>query len=513
MHIHRTLNIGILAHVDAGKTSLTERLLFDTGAIDTLGSVDAGTTRTDTGTIERERGITVRTAVASFTHGTTQVNVIDTPGHVDFVAEVDRALDVLAAAVLVISAVEGVQAHTRVLLRILRTARLPTLIFVNKADRRGARVDGLLTDIRNRLSPHVLAMTTVRSPGTGSVQVVPETWHDSGFRDRAAERLADLDDTVLARVLDGPALGPAELARMVSEQTSNARLHPLYFGSARTGQGIPALLDAITGLPTSAFVSGDTAAGHAPSGTVFALDRSATGTKTAYLRLFAGTLSTRQHLTLERREYDGTVHRHSGRITSLRVVGRDEQQLTAGDIGMITGLPQVRVGDRLAGADRTENASPREHFAAPTLRTLVRPRTGSAARLHAALRHMADHDPLLHASPEPDGTTSILLYGEVQKEIVATTLARDFGVDAEFHAAEPLCIERVTGIGQATEEMGYRAPSPGGFWATIGLRVEPVPAGSGVAFRRESELGALPRAFHAAIEESVRDRLRRGPAG
>lgn len=134
MHI---LNIGILAHVDAGKTSLTERLLFETGVIDRLGSVDEGSTQTDSGEIERRRGITIRTAVASFTLGDLRVNLVDTPGHADFVAEVERALGVLDGAVLVLSAVEGVQPHTRVLMKTLRKLRLPTLIFVNKIDRAG----------------------------------------------------------------------------------------------------------------------------------------------------------------------------------------------------------------------------------------------------------------------------------------------------------------------------------------------------------------------------------------
>src|SRR6478609_641126 len=140
----QTVNIGIVAHVDAGKTSLTERLLFDTGVIDRLGSVDAGTTQTDTGDLERRRGITITSAVASFDIGDHTVNLIDTPGHPDFIAEVERALGVLDGAVLVVSAVEGVQAHTRLLMRALRRLRIPTLVFVNKIDRAGAQDQRLL---------------------------------------------------------------------------------------------------------------------------------------------------------------------------------------------------------------------------------------------------------------------------------------------------------------------------------------------------------------------------------
>src|SRR5689334_4179135 len=144
----RTLNLGILAHVDAGKTSLTERLLHSAGVIDAVGSVDDGSTQTDSLALERQRGITIKSAVVSFAIGDLTVNLIDTPGHPDFIAEVERALDVLDGAVLVISAVEGVQAQTRVIMRTLQRLRIPTLIFVNKLDRAGARYDVVLEQIR-----------------------------------------------------------------------------------------------------------------------------------------------------------------------------------------------------------------------------------------------------------------------------------------------------------------------------------------------------------------------------
>src|SRR6187402_3777083 len=143
----RTLNLGILAHVDAGKTTLSERLLFTAGAIDHVGSVDAGTTQTDSLELERERGITIRSAVASFQVGDLAVNLVDTPGHPDFIADVERVLGVLDGAVLVVSAVEGVQAQTRILHRTLTRLRIPTLILVNKVDRRGARPAAVLAEI------------------------------------------------------------------------------------------------------------------------------------------------------------------------------------------------------------------------------------------------------------------------------------------------------------------------------------------------------------------------------
>src|SRR5579864_4067950 len=161
----RSLNLGILAHVDAGKTSLTERLLFEAGVIDAVGSVDAGDTQTDTLALERARGITIRSAVVSFAIGETTVNLIDTPGHPDFIAEVERVLALLDGAVLVISAVEGVQAQTRVLFAALQRLGVPTLIFVNKIDRAGAEDEALLARIAERLSPNIAPMTAVSDIG------------------------------------------------------------------------------------------------------------------------------------------------------------------------------------------------------------------------------------------------------------------------------------------------------------------------------------------------------------
>src|ERR1700710_1539535 len=160
------LNLGIVAHVDAGKTSLTERLLHTAGVIDTIGSVDDGSTQTDSLALERQRGITIKSAVVSFSIGEVMVNLIDTPGHPDFIAEVERVLSVLDGAVLVISAVEGVQAQTRILMRALQRLRIPTLIFVNKIDRRGASEAPVLESIARRLTPAIVPVTAVDALGT-----------------------------------------------------------------------------------------------------------------------------------------------------------------------------------------------------------------------------------------------------------------------------------------------------------------------------------------------------------
>ncbi|MEV3855915.1 tetracycline resistance ribosomal protection protein Otr(A) [Streptomyces sp. NPDC050095] len=503
--VRTTLNIGILAHVDAGKTSLTERLLFDTGAIDRLGSVDAGDTRTDSGAIERQRGITIRSAVAAFTVGDTQINLIDTPGHSDFIAEVERALAVLDGAVLLISAVEGVQAQTRVLLKTLRRLGLPTLVFVNKIDRAGARIAPLLDDIRRRLTPLVVPLADVRDAGTPRARVLPRGLDGPAARDDAARILAEVDESVLATLVDGPPPDAAAVRAALVARTGDGTVHPVLFGSALGGQGVPQLIAAVREFVPATVKSG--AAAARPAGSVFAVRRGPVGERIGYLRLYEGEVRARQKVTFLRRDTEGGTERVAGRLTGVRVVGGGDR-VGPGQIAEVRGVNGIRVGDRLG-----ELPGGQARFAPPTLQTLARAvRPGQGAALRSALLELADQDPLIHARPEPDGSTALLLYGEVQKEVLAATLAEEFGIDATFEPSRIRCVERPVGTGEAVEEMGRHSTT--GLPATVGLRVRPGPPGAGRVFSYETELGALPRAFHQAIEDTVHATLAEpGPRG
>jgi ribosomal protection tetracycline resistance protein len=490
----RTLNLGIVAHVDAGKTSLTERLLFDAGVIDEIGSVDEGTTRTDAGELERRRGITIRSAVVSFPIRSgpdpVTVNLIDTPGHPDFIAEVERVLGVLDGAVLVLSAVEGVQAQTRVLMRTLQRLRIPTLLFVNKIDRMGADVDRVLAGVARRLTPAAVAMTGVRDG-----EVLPHGPADAGFTARLAEVLAEHDDALLAAYVDG-GIPYERLRRELVAQVARAQVHPVFAGSAITGAGVDALTAGIAELLPAA--DGDP---DGPlSGTVFKIERGPAGEKVAYARLHSGTLHVRDRL-----ENGG------GKVTALAAVEGGgpvrRQAVSAGQIATLRGLPDIRVGDPI-GAPRPGTAE--RHFAPPTLETVVVPATPSdGGALHAALALLAEQDPLIDL--RRDGREiAVSLYGEVQKEVVQATLAEEFGLDVGFRESTTICAERLNGAGAAAEIMKVE-PNP--FLATVGLRVQPGPAGSGVVFRLGVELGSMPYAFFVAVEETVRETLRQGLHG
>ncbi|MFJ6675762.1 GTP-binding protein [Actinosynnema sp. NPDC091369] len=497
----RTLNLGVLAHVDAGKTSLTERLLFEHGTIPRLGSVDGGDTQTDSGELERRRGITIRSAVAWFTVGDLQVNLVDTPGHPDFIAEVERALSVLDGAVLVLSAVEGVQAQTTVLMRSLRRLRLPTLVFVNKVDRVGARYDDLLAEIRRRLTPAVVPMARVDRLGTREAGVVARSFADRSFAAEVAEVVAEHDLSLLARVVDGEV--PDDVAGPLRDQTCRGLVHPVYFGSAMSGAGTAELTDGVR-----RFLAPRPVVSDEPRGTVFAVERTGQGEKVAYLRMFSGAVRGRQRLAFRRRGASGAVEEYRGRVAGLEVVGRGSGPLTAGDIGRVRGLPQVRVGDRL-GAD---DDGPGVRFSPPILESVVRPaEPGREVELHAALTRLADEDPLIRTRAAGGGATSVLLYGAVQREVIAERLSREFGVAAVFEQARPVYFERPVGRGEAVHE--FRPRGPNDFWQTVGVRVEPLPPGTGNEVTREAQLGLLPRAYHRAIEEAVATTLQQGLHG
>ncbi|WP_326767655.1 TetM/TetW/TetO/TetS family tetracycline resistance ribosomal protection protein [Streptomyces sp. NBC_01591] len=500
-----TLNLGILAHVDAGKTSLTERLLHTAGVIDEIGSVDDGSTQTDSLALERQRGITIKSAVVSFAIDDITVNLIDTPGHQDFIAEVERVLSVLDGAVLVISAVEGVQAQTRVLMRTLRRLRIPTLIFVNKVDRGGARDESVLRSIAEKLTPAVVAMGSIDGPGGPDARCTPYTGADAGFTDRLAELLADHDDALLdAYVENAMALPYRRLREELAAQTGRALVHPVYFGSAITGAGVDALIDGVRELlPAS---GGD--AGGPVSGTVFKVERGPGGEKTAYVRMFSGTVRLRDRLPFGRGDA-----RAEGKVTGISVFDRGSAvrgtAVGAGRIAKLRGLGAIRVGDPVGVPD---TAAPGRWFAPPTLEAVVVPGPpASRGELHFALAQLAEQDPLINLRQDDiRKEVSVSLYGEVQKEVIQATLADEFGIGVTFRETTTICLERPNGSGAAHEIIGQNG-NP--FLATIGLRVDPAPVGSGIAYRLEVELGSMPFSLMRAVEETVGETLRQGMRG
>jgi ribosomal protection tetracycline resistance protein len=530
------LNLGILAHVDAGKTTLTERLLYCAGVIDEPGSVDDGTTRTDSLALERQRGITIKSAVVSFTVGGRTVNLIDTPGHPDFIAEVDRALSVLDGVVLVVSAVEGVQPQTRVLWRALRRLRVPTLFFVNKIDRRGAGYERLLDDIAARLTPDIVPMGSVTGLGRREAAFIPDSAADPAAASRLAEALAEHDDAVLAAYLDGQPYpddktstgdkpGPSSgwLTRTLAAQVRDTLVHPVYFGSAITGAGVDAVLRGVaTLLPAS---DGD--ADGPVSGRVFKVERAAAGDKVAYVRVFSGTIAVRDRVRF-RHAADGTLPNDTasedtasdGKVTAISVfaggTAARRDSVSAGQIARLSGLAEIQVDDVIG---LPPPGASLHHFAPPTLETAVAARDPrDKSRLHAAMIQLAEQDPLINVRQDDiRQEIYVSLYGEVQKQVIEATLAADYGLPAEFRQTTPICVERPLRTGTA-QEILHAPGNP--FLATLGVRIDPAPAGSGIGFAMEIDHQGVPlyiyknfESYAAALRQYVTETLRQGLRG
>ncbi|MBR4894778.1 MAG: GTP-binding protein, partial [Clostridia bacterium] len=278
-------NIGILAHVDAGKTTLTEQLLYLMGVLRSAGSVDDGTTATDSLAVERRRGISVRTATASAQWKGVTVNLVDTPGHVDFAGEVERSLTALDHAVVVVSAVEGVRAHTENILRALGEEKLPYSVFVNKTDRAGAELDPVLADLA-RVAPEKIFLPLSALSGMATDTVTVSTLAGDAFDARVTEALADTDDEAADAFLSDTALPHGIAEEKVRAGIAEGRIVPVLAGSAKLGVGIEALADFLVAFMPSS----ERRATEELSGIIFKIEHDRAMGKISHVRLFGGRI-------------------------------------------------------------------------------------------------------------------------------------------------------------------------------------------------------------------------------
>ncbi|GAC1350810.1 MAG: TetM/TetW/TetO/TetS family tetracycline resistance ribosomal protection protein [Ktedonobacteraceae bacterium] len=502
-----TLNIGIVAHVDAGKTSLTERILYETHVIDEIGRVDKGTTQTDSLDLEKRRGITIKASVVSFFVNTLKINLIDTPGHADFLAEVERSLSVLDGAILLISAVEGIQAQTKMLFLALKNLRIPTIIFINKIDRGGAQSDELIKRVKEKLTEHLIPLNRTEHIGTKQVCVAQNHLRDPTFLQACLEQLTLFDKQLLAAYVEGETISEAQLRTALRQQVGEAKLSPVFFGSALTGVGVRELL-----ADLGSYFPSNTSLEDAPlSGVVFKLEKEATGEKVAYVRVFSGSMRVRTYVELHRRKHDGEIETYTARLQKLHLFWEGKtvqsQKVGSGEFCKVWGLKEAKIGDVVGEWSDHIKAL---HFATPRWETRIEAtRREQDHQLYQALLELAEEDPLIYVLKDDVHQTLYLrIFGEVQKEVIETMLEEHYGLDVRFSETGIVCIEKPRGTGQAIEIMGA-ADNP--FVATVGLRVEPGPVGSGITYK--STPGALPLHFHRAIEETVRAALAQGLYG
>ncbi|MGG0231336.1 GTP-binding protein [Bacillus tropicus] len=495
-----TINIGIVAHVDAGKTSLTERILYETNVIKEVGRVDSGSTQTDSMELERQRGITIKASVVSFFIDDIKVNVIDTPGHADFIAEVERSFRVLDGAILVISAVEGVQAQTKILMRTLQKLNIPTILFVNKIDRSGANTEKVVKHIKTILSNEAFPFYSVQNEGTKEARIIEYKSYDD-----CIERLAPYNESLLESYVNNEIVTDTLLRKELEKQIQQANLYPIFFGSAMTGIGVTELLENISAL----LPANNSSPYEELSGVVFKIEREPFGEKIAYVRLFSGSLHIRKYVDIQR---NGSLP-HKEKIKKMCIFHNGDaiqiSTVPSGEFCKVWGLNDIKIGDIIG--ERTDYIKD-IHFAEPQMEAAIDAIPKERIHdLYAALMELCEEDPLIQVwKDDVHNELYIRLFGQVQKEVIETTLFEKYNLQVTFSNTRVVCIEKPIGIGISVEVMGEKT-NP--FYATVGFKVERGELNSGITYKLGVELGSLPLAFHKAIEDTVFQTLKQGLYG
>lgn len=490
----KIINIGILAHVDAGKTTLTESLLYTSGAILELGSVDKGTTRTDTMFLERQRGITIQAAVTSFNWNDYKINIVDTPGHTDFITEVYRSLSVLDGAILVISAKDGVQAQTRILFHALQKMNIPTIIFINKIDQYGINLNNIYQNIKEKLSNDIIVMQ--------NVTLTPEI---------SIKNIIDLDDwdpviskndKLLKKYIAGEKLTIQELTYEEYRCVKKGSLFPIYHGSARNNIGTQQLIEAISNL----FCSEMNENGSELCGRVFKIEYTDHKQRLVYLRLYSGTLHLRDTIVLSEKK--------KVKLTEIYIPSNGEMIQTeivcSGDIFIIPNNT-LRLND-IIGNEKILPCNVWNDKPVPMLRTRIEPiKIEEREKLLDALTEIADTDPLLRYYVDTITHEIIISFlGTVQLEVICSLLIEKYHINIRIEDPTVIYLEKP--LQKADYTIHIEVP-PNPFWASIGLSITPLPIGSGIQYESKVSLGYLNQSFQNAVREGINYGLEQGLYG
>ncbi len=490
----KIINIGILAHVDAGKTTLTESLLYTSGAILELGSVDKGTTRTDTMFLERQRGITIQAAVTSFNWNDYKINIVDTPGHTDFITEVYRSLSVLDGAILVISAKDGVQAQTRILFHALQKMNIPTIIFINKIDQYGINLNNIYQNIKEKLSNDIIVMQ--------NVTLTPEI---------SIKNIIDLDDwdpviskndKLLEKYIAGEKLTIQELTYEEYRCVKKGSLFPIYHGSARNNIGTQQLIEAISNLFCPEMNANDSEL----CGRVFKIEYTDHKQRLVYLRLYSGTLHLRDTIILPEKK--------KVKLTEIYIPSNGEMIQTeivcSGDIFIIPNNT-LRLND-IIGNEKILPCNVWDDKTVPILRTRIEPiKIEEREKLLDALTEIADTDPLLRYYVDTITHEIIISFlGTVQLEVICSLLTEKYHINIRIEDPTVIYLEKP--LQKADYTIHIEVP-PNPFWASIGLSITPLPIGSGIQYESKVSLGYLNQSFQNAVREGIDYGLEQGLYG
>ncbi|PIR43675.1 elongation factor G [candidate division WWE3 bacterium CG10_big_fil_rev_8_21_14_0_10_32_10] len=543
-------NIGIIAHIDAGKTTTTERVLYYTGRNYKIGEVHEGAATMDWMAQERERGITITSAATTCFWKNHRINIIDTPGHVDFTAEVERSLRVLDGGVVVFDAVAGVEPQSETVWRQADKYHVPRICFINKMDRIGVNYEADIASIKSRLGAKVAVLHLpigFESGFKGVVDLIKMkafVWHseDLGatfeeqeipddlkesakkYRNQLLETIAELDDKLLEKFLDTGELTQEELVSTLRKATINNEIYPVLCGSALKNVGVQMLLDAVIaylpspddvppvkGLVLTKNANDEIELHPDQEGPLAALSFKVqndpfVGTLN-YIRVYSGKITNGSYV------YNATTGEKEriGRLMLMHSNHREEvPELSAGEIGAVIGLKNTSTGDTLSAQDKTIMLE-KITFPDPVISISIEPKTkADQEKLGLALNKLTQEDPTFKVETNSEtGQTLISGMGELHLEILVDRLKREYNVEA--NVGKPRVAYRETILGEAERESKYIRQSGGrGQYGHVFIRVKPLERGEGYQFVDKIVGGAIPKEFIGPVEKGVREAMQRG---
>lgn len=547
--LEQTRNIGIMAHIDAGKTTTTERILFYTGRVHRMGEVHEGGATMDWMEQEKERGITITSAATTCEWAGHQINIIDTPGHVDFTIEVERSLRVLDGAVALFCAVGGVEPQSETVWRQANKYGVPRIAFVNKMDRTGADFETAINQMRERLKANPIPVQVPIGEGEmfrGVIDLISNkaiVWHDHTqgatwdeieipgdlqkearhWRINLLEAVAEHNDELLMKYLEGEEITISELKKVVRAATLSMDITPVFCGSAFKNKGVQRLLDGVIDylpspvdlppmkgiVPRTEEVAERMADPEAPfSAIAFKIMTDPYVGKLTFFRVYSGTLTKGSQVlnsTTQKKE-------RIGRILLMHANSREDVEVVrAGDIAAAVGVKDVHTGDTLCDPKHPIILEKME-FPEPVIRIAIEPKTKSDSdKLGVGLQKLTEEDPTFKVSIDDDsGQTIIAGMGELHLEIIVDRLKREFKVEANVGRPQVAYREALTV--SVDERYQHKKQSGGrGQFAEVWVEIGPSEETSGLEFIDEIRGGAIPREFIRSVEKGIQSALAQGP--
>jgi ribosomal protection tetracycline resistance protein len=500
----KVLTIGILAHVDAGKTSITERLLHHSKTTKSLGNVDKGSAITDGLMMEKSRGISIKASAVNFSWKNTVVQLVDTPGHIDFSAEVDRSLSILDGVILVVSAKEGVQAHTLNLWESLTERKLPVIIFFNKIDRTGVDIEQVFLDFQKDLEVQLFALNypDISDPDSPKAVSFSNFNHhiNATIIDTSLENLAACDETFLSQYLEGETADLEQVLEKGTQHIKTGILHGALFGSAKLGLGIEELLDSISTLispPKKYYATG--------AAKVFKVTFDKKKGRLAYIKSYGGTLKSKDLIRSQKLDKDIKINQifkpHLGDLVQIA-------ELYSGEIGVLTTSDNILSGDILG----TENLSDQySRISEAVFGVQVIPKNlKEYQKLGEALEILNIEDPILDFKWfKEEKELHLKILGPIQTEVLKESLTQRWAIEAAFH--KPKVIYKETPSTSAEGYVRYWMPKP--CWAIMTFLIEPAPLGSGVSFTSNVRTSDISNKYLNEVKRAIPWSLKQGIHG